>query len=120
MPKLKMRVESSRDLTGRTEIIKLYGESITALQQLASALQAAYAKFLDSGISQAQNDSPSTPMSLTVEEMANELHISRNKAYALVKEDGFPAFHVGKKVLVNRRGLQQWMDNGGTANVEAC
>ena len=114
------QIASSRDLANSTEIINLYGESINALQQSAAALQAAYDKYLDSGISQAQNDSPGTPMSLTVEEMANELHISKNTAYALVKQDGFPAFSVGRKVLVNRRGLQQWIDNGGTKNVKAC
>lgn len=59
-------------------------------------------------------------MSLTVEEMAQELHISRTTAYDLVKQIGFPAFRVGRKVLVNRRGLQQWMDEGGTENVKAC
>ena len=75
---------------------------------------------LDNGISQAQTESPGTPMSLTVEEMAKELNISRTTAYALVKQEDFPAFHIGRKVLVNRKGLQRWMDEGGTENVKAC
>lgn len=114
------QIASSRNFADSTEIINLYGESINALQQSAAALQAAYAKYLESGISQAQNDSPSTPMTLTVEEMAKELNISKNTAYALAKEPGFPAFPVGRHIRINRRGLQQWMDNGGTKNVKAC
>ena len=75
-PKLR---EASRDNGDNAEILHLYGESINALQQSAAALQAAYAKYLDSGISQAQTESSGTPMSLTVDEMAEELNISRGK-----------------------------------------
>ena len=105
----------------RSNEIELWGESIIALQQSVTALQNAFTMHLDSGIPQAQNESPSgTPLSMTIDEMAKELHISRTTAYDLVKQDGFPAFHVGRKILVNRKGLQQWMDNGGTEYEKAC
>ncbi len=56
--------------------------------------------------------SPSVPrMTLTVEEAADELHISRPVAYELVKEPDFPSFRIGKRILINRLGLQRWIDN---------
>ena len=48
-------------------------------------------------------------LTLTVPQMAKELNISRNTAYELVKRPGFPCFHVGKRILVNRDMLQVWL-----------
>lgn len=50
-------------------------------------------------------------MTMTVDEMAAELHISRPTAYDLVKQEHFPAFHIGQRILVNRAGLQRWIDD---------
>ena len=58
--------------------------------------------------------SPSLPfpkMTLTVEQLAEELNISKPTAYSLVKEKGFPALTIGHRVLVNRAGLQRWLDS---------
>lgn len=49
-------------------------------------------------------------MALTVEDLMDELQISRAKAYELVKKPDFPAFHIEKRILINREGLQRWMD----------
>ena len=49
-------------------------------------------------------------MTLTVDEMAAELNISRPTAYELVKREHFPAFRIGQRILVNRAGLQRWID----------
>ena len=38
-------------------------------------------------------------LTLTVPQMAKELNISRNTAYELTKQKGFPCFRVGKRVL---------------------
>ena len=55
---------------------------------------------------------PAVPrMTLTVDEAADELHISRPIAYELVKEPDFPSFRIGKRILVNRAGLQRWIDD---------
>lgn len=58
------------------------------------------------------NESDNAPysMAMTVEQMAAELHISRNTAYALVQRPDFPSFRIGKRVLVNRELLQSWMN----------
>lgn len=49
-------------------------------------------------------------MTMTVDEMAAELNISRPTAYELVKQEHFPAFRIGQRILVNRAGLQRWID----------
>ena len=53
---------------------------------------------------------PVVHMTLTVDEMATELNISRPTAYELVKLPDFPAFNIGHRVLVSRSGLQRWID----------
>ena len=50
------------------------------------------------------------PLTLTVEDLIWELNISRPTAYALVKEKDFPSFNIGRRVLVNREKLQEWLD----------
>lgn len=49
-------------------------------------------------------------MGMSVDEMAEELRISRPNAYELTRQPGFPAFRVGKRLVVNRAALQRWMD----------
>ena len=53
---------------------------------------------------------------LTVKELQAELGIARATAYELVNSKGFPAFRIGKKILVNAEGLSEWMKKGGTEN----
>ena len=45
-------------------------------------------------------------MTLTMAELADELHIS----LPTVRKSGFPAFSVGSRILINREGLQRWLD----------
>lgn len=49
-------------------------------------------------------------MAMSVEDMADELAIGRNVAYQLVQAPGFPSFMIGRRVLVSRQGLQDWID----------
>ena len=49
-------------------------------------------------------------MAMSVEDMAEELAIGRNIAYELVQQPGFPSFQIGRRVLVSRKGLQDWID----------
>jgi excisionase family DNA binding protein len=57
-----------------------------------------------------RNDNQNPSLTLTVPQMAKELNISRNTAYELTKQKGFPCFHVEKRVLINRDMLQSWLD----------
>ena len=59
-------------------------------------------------------------MTLTVEEMADELNISSPTAYSLVKEATFPAFRIGQRILINRSGLQKWLDRQCELKAETC
>ena len=64
-------------------------------------------------ISEEQSGNPQRfypKMTLTVDEMSEELNVSRPTAYELVKQEGFPAFRLGQRILVNRAGLQKWLD----------
>lgn len=49
-------------------------------------------------------------MAMSVEDMAEELTIGRNVAYELVQQSGFPSFQIGRRVLISRKGLQEWID----------
>ena len=46
-------------------------------------------------------------MTLTMAELADELHISLPTARKLVRKSGFPAFSIGSRILINREGLQR-------------
>lgn len=50
-------------------------------------------------------------MTLTVPQMMKALNISKNVAYVLTKEPDFPCFRLGKKILINRDLLQEWLNN---------
>ncbi len=51
---------------------------------------------------------------LTVEELANYLHVSRVTAYTLAGREGFPSFRVGRRILIDGCKLDVWIANGGT------
>lgn len=47
---------------------------------------------------------------LSVPEAAALLGISSSKMYEVVRIQGFPAIRVGKRVLVNAKKLEAWLD----------
>ena len=47
---------------------------------------------------------------LSVPEAAELLGISKSKMYEIVRIKGFPAVRVGKRVLVNAKRLEAWLD----------
>lgn len=49
-------------------------------------------------------------MTMTVEDIIKELHISRKTAYELARQNDFPSFRIGNRILINRKGLQCWID----------
>ena len=49
------------------------------------------------------------PMTMTVDELAETLGVAKMKAYELTNTPGFPSFKVGKRILVSRKGLQEWI-----------
>lgn len=50
-------------------------------------------------------------MTVTVEEMAALLGISRSVAYQLVKEQGFPSIRVSdRRLIIPKKSLERWLD----------
>lgn len=48
---------------------------------------------------------------ITVEKMAKRLNIGLTMGYELVHSKGFyPAFRIGRKILINTERLQQWLN----------
>ncbi len=61
-------------------------------------------------------DCPDTRLTLTVEEAAQMLGISRIKGYELAHSEGFPAMRLGRKLLIPRDRFLAWIDQqAGTA-----
>lgn len=56
-------------------------------------------------------------LTLSVEEMANELGISRPVAYELIKRDGFPAIRISeRRIIIPVEALRNWLNK----NAGAC
>ena len=50
-----------------------------------------------------------TKLTLTVAEAATIIGVSLPTAYTLVHSAGFPAFTIGRKLLISRQGLEKWI-----------
>jgi len=46
---------------------------------------------------------------LSVNELMDYLRISRKTAYELVAKKDFPSFRIGKRILVSKERLKEWM-----------
>ena len=54
---------------------------------------------------------------LSVPDLTEALGISRAGAYELVRSEGFPALHIGNRILIPEEELIAWIkDNTGRAN----
>lgn len=53
-------------------------------------------------------------MTMNVEEMARQLNVSRPTAYELTKREGFPAIHIGRRIVIPVDRLSSWLsENAG-------
>ena len=50
------------------------------------------------------------PIALTAEDVAQVLGVSRSNAYALMRSKGFPTLHVGRRLVVPKYKLLEWME----------
>ena len=51
------------------------------------------------------------PFTLNVNQVAEILGVARNTVYTLMHSEGFPTMHVGRRLLVPKEKLLQWMDD---------
>ena len=49
------------------------------------------------------------PKTMTVEQIASCLQISRSTAYGLVRSNGFPKIRIGKRMLIPRDAFDLWV-----------
>ena len=50
------------------------------------------------------------PLSLSAEDVAKTLNISRANAYVLLSSKGFPVIRIGKRMLVMKDKLLEWIE----------
>ena len=57
------------------------------------------------------------PLTLTADDVANALGISRANAYFLFHAQDFPAMRIGRRVMVEKQQFLRWMERqaGGVA-----
>ena len=47
---------------------------------------------------------------LTVKELGKYLNVGSNRAYQLTHSEGFPVLRIGKKILIPRERLHEWIN----------
>ena len=55
------------------------------------------------------NEYEQLPITLTADHVAAALGISRANAYILLRSDGFPTLHIGKRMVVPKDRFLQWI-----------
>ncbi|MBR5345856.1 MAG: helix-turn-helix domain-containing protein [Clostridia bacterium] len=68
-----------------------------------------------------QKTSPeNTKVTLTVAEAAEVVGISKPKMYELVRAGKFRIVKIGKKILISRQSLMDWLKKGDSYGKETC
>ena len=55
------------------------------------------------------------PLTLTADQVASVLSISRANSYTLMHSKGFPTIRIGKRMVVHRDKLIEWMNDRACA-----
>lgn len=56
-------------------------------------------------------------LTVTVEEMAKIVGVSRPTAYELTHKEGFPTVRIGRRVVIPIDGLKRWLEEQAGAAV---
>lgn len=49
-------------------------------------------------------------LTLSVDEAARLLGLNRVTVYKLAKQENFPSIFVGRRVLISKKGLEEWLE----------
>ncbi len=49
-------------------------------------------------------------LTMNVQEMAAHLNVSKPTAYELTKQEGFPALHIGKRIVIPVAAFEDWLN----------
>ena len=88
------------------------------LRRLGSTAALQEPEYLDNSTS--QQSSPGTKMTLSVREAAELIVVSKPKMYELIHSNEIPSIHVGKKIVIARQALMDWLSEGDTNGKKAC
>ena len=58
-----------------------------------------------------KTDIEKMPFTLNANQVAEILGVARNTAYTLMHSEGFPTIHIGRRLVVPKEKLLQWMDD---------
>ena len=67
-----------------------------------------------------QQSSPENKVTLTVSEAAELIGISKPSIYEVVRAGKVRSVKVGKKILISRQSLMDWLKKGENYGAEAC
>ena len=90
----------------------------TALSALDGTAALQEPEHLDNSIP--QQSSPGTKMTLSVREAAEMIGISKPKMYEMVRAGKVRSVKAGKKILISRQSLMDWLKKGDSYGSEAC
>jgi excisionase family DNA binding protein len=64
----------------------------------------------DTDVKKQNTDNETTNPYISVDEMARMLSIARVTAYQLTKTNGFPCFHIGKRIIIPLQSFHRWAE----------
>ena len=100
----------------KDEVLQVVEAALNALDSTEAPLQEP--EHLDNSTS--QQSSPGTKMTLSVREAAELIGISKPKMYELIHSNEIPSIHVGKKIVIARQALMDWLSKGENNGKKAC
>ena len=51
------------------------------------------------------------PLLLNTTQLADLLGVSHSSVYELIQEDGFPSLRIGKRIVIPKEELRQWISD---------
>ena len=63
---------------------------------------------------------PGTKMTLSVNETAKMIGISKPKVYDLLRDGELPSIHIGKKIVIPKQAVIDWLSGGVNNGEETC
>ena len=104
-------IKSSFEDAGSVEDMMLYTELEAAVHAMIQRLEYSFT-FNPSLLTSPKRKQ--LPITLTADHVAAALGISRANAYILLRSDGFPTLHIGKRMVVPKDRFLQWITDSVT------
>lgn len=100
-------------------------EKLTELQTVANELSAMFMHLIASKSTQNRaRNLPETAhddaLTVTVEQAAKLMNRPKYAVYNLCHIDGFPSHRQGRRIMINRAGLQEWIDQHDGCVIETA